>query len=159
MFKGEGTMSDKRFPMKTLLTLFCVGAMSLGCGGIIDLISGEDEQAAADVIPPPPPPPAAVASKTGLPTPSWVFCMGAFKTKAKAESEAAKYRKKGLVDAGVLWIPDYASLSEAQMYLVHAGTHPFSDKAGAKAQLKKVQKVRKKAYGLKLDTTGPRVSL
>ena len=149
-------MRNKTFLSVAVLALFSL----LGMGSVdLDEIMGKDDKTAVENIPPPPPPPAALAAKTGLPTPSWVFCMSAMESKAKAEAAAEKYRKKGLTEAGILWIPDYASLSEARMYLVHGGTHPFADVAGAKARLKKVQRYRSKAYALKLDTKGPRVDL
>ena len=99
------------------------------------------------------------AQAVGLPTPSWVFCLEAQAPKSKAQDRAEYYRRKGVTGAGVLWIPDYASLSEARMYLVHGGTHAYSDRSGAKAKLKKLKRIRKKAYALKLSKTGPRQSL
>ncbi len=146
---------------RTLVSLLCIAVFSvLGVGSVdLDEIMGKDDDASVETIPPPPPPPTAVVAKTGLPPPSGVFCLSAEKSKSKAEKVAEKYRKKGLKDAGILWIPDYASLSEAEMYLVHGGTHPFADVAGAKARLKKIQRYRKKAYALKLDTSGPRIDL
>jgi hypothetical protein len=99
------------------------------------------------------------AQAVGLPTPSWVFCLEAQASKSKAQDRAEYYRRKGVTGAGVLWIPDYASLSEANMYLVHGGTHAYSDRSGAKAKLKKLKRIRKKAYALKLSKTGPRQSL
>ncbi len=52
----------------------------------------------------------------------YVCCYGAFSGEEEAESVATRLRNDGY-DAYKLWIPEFNSLSGAQMYLVHIGRY------------------------------------
>jgi len=96
--------------------------------------------------------------EAGLSVPCWVVCAGAIPTREPAEAQASDLSSKGF-NTGVLWIPDYGSLSGAKYWLVYVGPVPYSDRAGAEALLRKVQRVNTDAYLIKIDTSGPRETI
>jgi len=109
--------------------------------------------------PPVPSGPGTTDPRTGLIRgPVWVICAGATKSESGARQTAAKLRTKGL-DADVLWIPDYGSLSGAKSWLIWVGPVDYGDRPAADALVAKVSTVVKDAYGLKLDASGPREKL
>jgi hypothetical protein len=114
--------------------------------------------------PTPTPAPPAVSDASGLAIvqsarlPQWVICAGAFPTQDDAERQARRLKEKGL-PAGVLWIPDYQSLSGARMWLTFSGLVPYADKAGARALLGRTRPHARGAYGLKLAHAPGRVEL
>jgi hypothetical protein len=100
--------------------------------------------------------PGDIDPSTGLIIgPLWVICSGAYDKKSQAEARAGELRRLG-VDAGVLWIPDYGSFSGAEFWLAYAGPVDYGSKSKAQSLLRKVKTDDPKAYGLKLDSTGPR---
>lgn len=100
--------------------------------------------------------PGDIDPSTGLIIgPLWVICSGAYDKKSQAEVRAGELRRLG-VDAGVLWIPDYGSFSGAEFWLAYAGPVDYGSKSKAQSLLRKVKTDDPKAYGLKLDSTGPR---
>lgn len=83
----------------------------------------------------------------------WVICLAAIQSKSKAQSAVDKHKRNG-VDAHVLWIPDFASTSGAEFYLVYIGPFEYegSNRKNIKRQLKDVQRsVYGKAYAIRLD--------
>lgn len=95
-------------------------------------------------------PPAAAAGAV------WVIACEAQAGKAGAEAAAAKWRQRGF-DSGVVWIPDYSSLSGAKMYLTYVGWYDYRNgKSQGIADLPRVRQFYPKAYGIKLDQSGRR---
>jgi cell division septation protein DedD len=92
------------------------------------------------------------------PTPRWVICAAAVKGRDEARSRAQKLNSQGY-SSGYLWVPDYGSLSGAQTYLVFIGPYALNEKAQAQAALADYKKINKSAYGIKVDTKGPRETL
>ena len=83
----------------------------------------------------------------------WVICLSALKTRESAEKSVRKYQKEG-VSAHLLWIPDYASTSQAERYLVYVGPYPYrgSDRSGIKSKLQEIQdSIIDSAYAIRLD--------
>jgi uncharacterized protein YecT (DUF1311 family) len=89
---------------------------------------------------------------------SWIVLVCAYKTEQEAADRAGALRRDGW-DAGYLWIPDYRSLSGTRMYAAFIGPAPLSKEGDAQRLLRERKKKDSGTYGLKLDTSGPRVSL
>lgn len=96
----------------------------------------------------PPQPVPAQNQKRSLKTPCYVICVQAFMQQEAAES-AAKILANNGYPSGYLWIPDYASLSGARLYLVYIG--PYTNKADAITMLKTYKNTNPSAYGIKVD--------
>jgi hypothetical protein len=103
--------------------------------------------------------PSAPTAADAPAVPSWVICLTAHPEEAEARAEAARLKAEGGLDARVLWIPDYGSLSGARQWLIYTGPYALDDLTGARAALAEARRVLPTAYGLKLDRTGPRVRL
>jgi hypothetical protein len=96
---------------------------------------------------------APSAPTGGIATPAWVICVAAYDGKEQAEARAKKLREIGGFPAGVLWIPDYASLSGAKKWLAYAGPVPYGDRPAAESLLSKVKGWGIDAYAIKVDTS------
>lgn len=83
---------------------------------------------------------------------SWVIACQATKSWEEADKYAAGWRARGL-SAGVLWIPDFASLSGAKYYLTFVG--PYAYPGGKDDMLfvlrKDVRPHYADAYGIRVD--------
>ena len=90
--------------------------------------------------------------------PAWIVCAGAYSDRAVAEAQAQSLTAMKF-SAGVLWIPDFGSLSGAELWLAYVGPIDYSDRSGAKQVLAQVRTSIPKAYALKLDGKGPREEL
>lgn len=102
------------------------------------------------VSPMPVPAPPAVGNAI------WVIACEAQSSKASAEADAAAWRNRGF-QSGVLWIPDYSSLSGANLWLTHVGRYDYrTGKAQGMADLKRVRQFYPDAYGIKVDQSGRR---
>lgn len=105
---------------------------------------------APTITPSIPTPPGATGSK-------WIIACQAEKEKATADAHARRWRERGL-NADVLWIPDYASLSGAELWLTYVG--PFAYPGGrAEAQRtlsETVAPIYSDAFGIRLDQTAKR---
>lgn len=102
--------------------------------------------------------PRPESSNSTLPGPDrgakWIIACEVEKERDAAETHAARWRARGL-SAGVLWIPDYKSLSGANYWLAFVG--PW-DYASGKVKPAEILKSRVKphypsAYGIRLDQT------
>ncbi|MBM4367443.1 MAG: protein kinase [Deltaproteobacteria bacterium] len=102
---------------------------------------------------------AGNAASSAIALPGWIICIGAFNTRSEAQAQASKFAREGIPDTGVLWIPDYGSLSGAKMWLAYSGPIPQADVRGARARLSQVQRIMRDAYGLLLDKGPPRIKL
>ncbi|HEY6508155.1 MAG TPA: SPOR domain-containing protein, partial [Vicinamibacterales bacterium] len=89
--------------------------------------------------------PQTPSDKWGLVVPTYVVTAGAFKTEREAQALRDKLRSRGY-KASHLWIPDYESLSGAQMFLTFVG--PFADIEECRKQLAEFKKVEAGAYGI-----------
>lgn len=85
-------------------------------------------------------------------TPSWVICLEAPMNRADAVKYAHVWSEQRHFQSGVLWIPDYSSLSGAQRWLVFLG--PFDSKESANFTLSHAKKYMPNAYVKQLS--GPR---
>ncbi|MEM7602288.1 MAG: CHAT domain-containing protein, partial [Verrucomicrobiota bacterium] len=84
----------------------------------------------------------------------WIIACQADKSKASAEKYAAQWRARGL-PAGVLWIPDYGSLSGAEYWLTYVGPWDYADGKSVPSQILKtrVKPHYGAAFGIRLDQT------
>jgi len=84
----------------------------------------------------------------------WIIACQADKSKATAEKYAAQWRARGL-PAGVLWIPDYRSLSGAEYWLTYVGPWDYADGKSVPSQIlkTKVKPHYGAAFGIRLDQT------
>lgn len=115
-----------------------------------------DDGSAPVASPAPRSPVLARISDRALPV--WIICAGAAPTRGAAEETAAELVRKGH-PAGVLWIPDFESLSGAKMWLTFVGPVPYRDRDAAERLLAAVQTESAGAYGLRLDHVRGRESL
>ena len=92
-------------------------------------------------------------------TPSWVVALAAHPTQRSAQRAAEQLKKRGVLDVAVLWIPDYASLSGAQAWLVYAGPYAFSEKQAVRARLKRLKRIIPGVYAIKLAHVPGRITL
>ena len=90
--------------------------------------------------------------------PMWVLAVGASPSQSEAEKEISHYRSYGF-RTGVLWIPDYSSLSGAQMWLEYVGPYGYADFEAARTDLARLKRYRASAYGIKVDHSGRRETL
>ena len=73
-----------------------------------------------------------------------------------AQDRAMNLRRKGY-SANYLWIPDYASLSGAQMYAVYIG--PYSTQYECEVATENYRKIQPEAYGLLVNQSRQRVQI
>tara|TARA_R110000850_G_scaffold257366_2_gene383579 strand:- start:1304 stop:1687 length:384 start_codon:yes stop_codon:yes gene_type:complete len=90
--------------------------------------------------------------------PAWVIACEAEGKKSDATAAAQRWKNRGF-DADVLWIPDYSSLSGANLYLVYVGPFDYLEEAKVKKQVKKVRAHYKDSYAIKVDQSGKRRTL
>ena len=97
--------------------------------------------------------PAEIKQKIKIPC--WVICLVATPEKGEAEKEAEKFRRQGY-PTGVLWIPDYLSISLSgnQMWLAYAGPVSYDNRTEAESLLKKIKPLVSSAYAVKIDQSG-----
>tara|TARA_R110002096_G_scaffold27577_3_gene84187 strand:+ start:1073 stop:2194 length:1122 start_codon:yes stop_codon:yes gene_type:complete len=106
--------------------------------------------------PPTPPIGQPAPNPTAAANAKWVIACEAQSSKSEAESNAKKWKNRGF-KAGVVWIPDYSSLSGVNMWLTHVGPYDYrTGKSQAEVELKKVRQFYSDAYGIKLDQSGQR---
>lgn len=75
----------------------------------------------------------------------YIVNVAAANTEQQAKSKMKELNKEGY-NAGYLWIPDYASLSGAQLYCVYIG--PFKSQYECEVATEEYRKKDSKAYGL-----------
>ena len=92
----------------------------------------------------------------GIITPSYIICSSAYYTEKEAKKRANKLKKAGY-RSGYLWIPDYPSLSGAKMYVVFIG--PFKNRSICINELRKYQRINKKAYAVLVSQNPKRVEI
>jgi len=92
------------------------------------------------------------------PQPQWVIACEALASKADAERAAVQWRSRGF-QADLLWIPDYASLSGAKLWLVYVGPWDYGDRDSVRSSLPVVQRLFPDAYAIKLDQSGSRETI
>ena len=80
----------------------------------------------------------------------YMIAVYAEKEEHRIKQKTKELRDKGF-DAKYLWIPDYKSLSGAQMFSAYIG--PFSTQEACKNQLSKVKMIFPEAYGLLASKT------
>lgn len=85
----------------------------------------------------------------------WALSFGAYPGRQAAEAAAAQLRDHGF-RTGVLWIPDYSSLSGKQFWMAYVGPIDYSDRDEAEAQLTRLRRYQSGAYGIKVDNSGSR---
>lgn len=88
----------------------------------------------------------------------WVIAAGAHDDRSAALNQARKYADAGL-PAGILWIPDYSSLSKARMWLSYVGPIDYSDRSKTMEYLSRTKAFKQDAYGIKVDQSGKRETL
>ena len=86
----------------------------------------------------------------------YVINVVAVKSKSKAESEVRKLEKEGY-EAGYLWIPDYMSLSGAELYSVYIG--PFFTQRECELAVENYRKKKPKAYATLVSHENKRVEI
>ena len=86
----------------------------------------------------------------------YVVCASAVKTEAKAKSNVEKLRKKGF-KSDYLWIPDYKSLSGAELYSVYIG--PFSTQNECEIATEDYKKIHPSSYGVLVSQENKRVQI
>lgn len=95
----------------------------------------------------------------GLGGARWVIACEAESTEAAAQRAAARWSARGL-EAGVLWIPDYSSLSGAKLWLTYVGPFDYADREAVRSALRdRVLPYYGEAYGIKVDQSGRRETL
>jgi hypothetical protein len=86
-------------------------------------------------------------------TPAWVIACTAVSSKGTAVARAAGLRRD-FGRAGMLWIPDYATLSKRRLWLAYVGPFDYSDRKGVRDALTRVKRTIPGAYALKADHRG-----
>lgn len=89
---------------------------------------------------------------------SWIICVNASPSRHEAEAKLRRLQASGF-PVGVLWIPDYGSLSEKPLWLAYVGPVPYGDRETARKLRRRVQASIRSAYAVKLDRRGPREML
>ena len=89
----------------------------------------------------------------------WIICLGARPKGDAAQKMADELAKKGVPNPKILWMGDYQSFGKKDFWLIYHGPIPRADKAGAKAQLKKLKALVPDAYGLLMSLTEKRTVL
>jgi len=77
-------------------------------------------------------------------------------TETQALLEVRKLKEKGY-EAGHLWIPNYRSLSGAQLYAIYIG--PFSSQAKCEREVERYRNVDPNAYGLLVSQENIRIEI
>tara|TARA_R110000850_G_scaffold109649_14_gene222722 strand:+ start:297 stop:1376 length:1080 start_codon:yes stop_codon:yes gene_type:complete len=86
----------------------------------------------------------------------WVIACEAQASQSGAEADAAEWKNRGF-QADILWIPDYSSLSGAQMWLTYVGIYDYqTGKTQGISDLNQVRRHYPDAFGIKLDQSGRR---
>lgn len=133
---------DKPAPRRMVWLLATVAVALVSSGWVIrTLLDGSDAASVEER-------PAASSSapdRWGLTVPTYVITAGAFKTEREAQALRDTLRRQGHT-ASHLWIPDYASLSGAQLFLTFVG--PFGDIDECRRQLAEFRKSYGDAYGI-----------
>jgi hypothetical protein len=88
----------------------------------------------------------------------WAISIGSGPNKDAAEKLPELYYRLGL-PTGVLWIPDYGSLSGAKLWLAYVGPVPYANREQARQLLAQVKVYDKSAYCIKVSKTGKRETL
>ncbi len=100
--------------------------------------------------------PILTFDKWGLRPPCYVVCASACNTETEAKRRKSLFSERGY-QSGYLWIPDYASLSGAKMYLIYIG--PFESREDCKYFLTEYKKSNMGAYGLLVSHQPGRVEI
>lgn len=88
----------------------------------------------------------------------WVVACEAEETREEAQRAASRWSSRGF-PSGVLWIPDYSSLSDARLWLAYVGPWEYGDRAAVKSTLEQVKRYYGEAYGIKVDQSGRRETI
>jgi CHAT domain-containing protein len=96
----------------------------------------------------------------GLAGSNWVIACEAEKERSAAENHAATWKKRGL-PAGVLWIPDFASLSGAKLWLTYVGPWPYQNGRDTLLDTlrEKVIPHHPDAFGIRIDQNAKRETI
>jgi len=88
----------------------------------------------------------------------WIIAVEAIQSKSIAEAAARQLKAQGF-QSDVLWIPDYSSLSGAQLWLVYVGSWDYGERDAVRAAVEKMKRLYPEAYAIKLDQSGRRETL
>lgn len=102
--------------------------------------------------------PPEMPSRNIRPSSQWVIACEAEESERLARQKANRWQSRGF-SAGVLWIPDYSSLSGAKLWLTYVGPWDYSDKSAVKSTLSRVTPYFRNAYGIKIDQSGKRETI
>lgn len=86
----------------------------------------------------------------------YIVNVAAVKTESQAITRSAELKNRGN-PSGYLWIPDYASLSGAQFFLVYIG--PYSTQYDCEVATEEYRKKQPDAYGLLVSQERKRVQI
>lgn len=101
------------------------------------------------------PPKHSTPSTAHLGSKCWVVAIHTRSTRQEAEQFAREFASEGL-PTGVLWIPDFASMSGVHRWLAYVGPVPYENRPLAHQYLLRVQRRVPEAYALKADGRGQR---
>lgn len=146
LFAAEAASSG--FAMATYL----IAAFRVESNTLIKPPSGES--------PPVTPLPAPAPVPTEETGPQWVIACQAEEERGTAEKHAETWRKRGL-SAGVLWIPDFASLSGAKLWLTYVGPWPYKNGGESLRDTlrEKVLPQYPDAFGIRVDQNSKRETI
>lgn len=97
-----------------------------------------------------------IADRWGIITPCYIICTSACFTEDEAIRRSYQLRRKGY-RTGYLWIPDYPSLSGARMFVIYTG--PFSSRSKCIEELRKYQRIDRKAYAVLVSHKSKRIDI
>ncbi|MAS93830.1 MAG: hypothetical protein CMO55_11615 [Verrucomicrobiales bacterium] len=104
------------------------------------------------------PPPAPQNSSRNFNQSQWVIACEAEDSRNSAQAAASRWSARGF-PSGVLWIPDYSSLSGAKLWLVYVGPWDYNDRGSVQSTLNQVVSYYRDAYGIKIDQSGKRETI
>ncbi len=90
------------------------------------------------------------------PLPAYVVNIAAYKNESQAQKKVKELAGKGYA-AGYLWPPDFASISNAEMYVVFIG--PYSSERQCGKAVEDYRKFDSKVYGVKISQDRERVEI
>lgn len=99
---------------------------------------------------------SSAASTLDKSKPFYVINVAALKTESEAKKKTQSLADKGY-EAGYLWIPDYASLSDAEFYSVYIG--PYATQYECEVATEEYRQTHPDAYGLLVSQDNKRVQI
>ena len=103
-------------------------------------------------------PPAPQSANRDFNRAQWVIACEAEGSRNDAQAAADRWASRGF-SSGILWIPDYSSLSGAKLWLTYVGPWDYSDQSSVRSTLSRVSQYYRDAYGIKIDQSGKRETI